>query len=53
VNGLHEMETLVEGVGRIRDVAIDADGELLLLIENADGSKILRMNSVDTNEPRK
>lgn len=38
-----EQELLVDGVGRIRDVAVDADGEILMLIENAAGGRILRI----------
>ena len=40
---LVEQELLVDGIGRIRDVAVDADGEILLLIENAAGGRILRL----------
>jgi glucose/arabinose dehydrogenase len=38
-----EQEMLVDGIGRIRDVAVDAAGEILLLIENAEGGRILRL----------
>ena len=42
-DGSVEQEMLVDGVGRIRDVAVDPEGDLLLLIEHASGSKILRL----------
>ena len=41
-DGLFERETLVDGIGRIRDVAVNSEGELFLLIGNASGGKILR-----------
>ena len=40
---LVEKETLIEGIGRIRDIEVDAQGYILLISENAAGSKILRM----------
>ena len=42
-DGMVGQETLVDGTGRIRDVAVDPEGELLLLIEHASGGKILRL----------
>lgn len=42
-DGLVEQEMLVDGIGRIRDVAVDSEGDILLLIEHASGSKILRL----------
>ena len=36
-------ETLVSGLGRIRDVSTDAAGRVYLLIENAAGSRIVRL----------
>lgn len=36
-------EMLVDGIGRIRDVAVDSAGDILLLIEHASGSRILRL----------
>jgi glucose/arabinose dehydrogenase len=42
-NKLIEQETLIDGIGRIRDIEVDADGTLLLLIENAAGGKIMRL----------
>lgn len=36
-------EMLVDGIGRIRDVAVDSEGDILLLIEHASGSRILRL----------
>jgi glucose/arabinose dehydrogenase len=44
---LVEQETLIDGIGRIRDIEVDADGTLLLLIENAAGGKILRLRPGD------
>jgi glucose/arabinose dehydrogenase len=35
---------LIQGIGRIRDVEVDAQGRILLLSENAAGSKIVRMS---------
>lgn len=43
-NKLVEKETLVENIGRIRDIEVDAEGHILLLSEHAEGSKILRMS---------
>lgn len=40
---LVEKETLIQGIGRIRDVEVDRDGYILLLSENAAGSKVLKM----------
>ena len=42
---LVEQETLMEGVGRIRDVEVDSTGKILLLIENASGGRILRLSA--------
>ncbi len=36
-------ETLLEGLGRIRDVATAADGSVLLLMEHQSGGRILRL----------
>ena len=36
-------ETLLRGIGRIRDVAAGRDGLIYLLIEHAAGAKILRL----------
>lgn len=41
---LVEKEVLLEGIGRIRDVEVESDGDILLLIENASGGKILRLS---------
>ena len=38
-NVLLEKETLIDGIGRIRDIEVDADGTMLLLIENAAGGR--------------
>lgn len=37
-------ETLIEGIGRIRDIEVANDGNLLLLIENVSGAKVLRLS---------
>ncbi len=42
-NELVEQELLTDGIGRIRDLEVDSDGSILLLIENAGGGKILRL----------
>jgi glucose/arabinose dehydrogenase len=42
-NALVELENLIDGIGRIRDIEVDADGTVLLLIENAAGGKIVRL----------
>ena len=36
-------ETLLSGLGRIRDVAVDAGGLVYLLLENQSGSRIVRL----------
>jgi len=36
-------ETLLEGLGRIRDIATDPDGIVYLLLEHASGSRIVRL----------
>lgn len=41
---LIRQETLIEGIGRIRDIEVGTDGNLLLLIENVSGAKVLRMS---------
>lgn len=38
-----QRETLVSGMGRIRDVALDAAGRVYLLLEHASGSRIVRL----------
>ena len=40
-------ELLVEDLARIRDVEIDADGHVLLLLEHASGGQIVRMVPAD------
>lgn len=40
-------ETVLRGVGRIRDIETAADGTILLLIEHKDGGRILRLVPVD------
>jgi glucose/arabinose dehydrogenase len=42
------VEELVSGMGRIRDVAQGAAGEVFLLLENAAGSRIVRLVPVTT-----
>jgi glucose/arabinose dehydrogenase/cytochrome c553 len=44
-NELLERELLIDGIGRIRDIAVDSAGEILLLIENASGGKIVRVGA--------
>ena len=36
-------ETLLAGLGRIRDVAVGPDGYVYLLLEHASGGRILRL----------
>lgn len=36
-------ETVLSGVGRIRDIETAADGTILLLIEHKEGGRILRI----------
>ena len=36
-------ETLLEGLGRIRDVETGIDGRVYLLLEHAEGSRIVRL----------
>lgn len=38
-----EQETLIENIARVRDVEVAADGSILLLLEHAQGSKIVRL----------
>ena len=38
-----EQETLIENIARGRDVEVAADGSILLLLEHAQGSKIVRL----------
>lgn len=42
-NRVVRRETLLSGLGRIRDVAADADGLVYLLLEHQSGSRILRL----------
>ena len=41
--GARHTETLIDGLGRLRDIEIGAEGEILLLLEHASGSQILAM----------
>ncbi|MHA7888118.1 PQQ-dependent sugar dehydrogenase [Roseicyclus sp.] len=36
-------ERLAEGVGRVRDVAVDADGAVLFLTDEGEGSRLMRL----------
>ena len=40
-------ETLIHDLARIRDIEVDADGTVLLLLEHASGGQIVRMVPVD------
>ena len=42
-DGLVSRETVLSGVGRIRDIETAVDGTILLLIEHKDGGMILRL----------
>jgi glucose/arabinose dehydrogenase len=42
-NKLVHVETLLNGLGRIRDVAVGADGFVYLLLEHASGGRIVRL----------
>lgn len=42
-NRVVHRETLLSGLGRIRDVAVTADGLVYLLLEHASGSRIVRL----------
>jgi glucose/arabinose dehydrogenase len=37
------VETLLEGLGRIRDIEVDANGLVYVLLEHASGSRIVRL----------
>ncbi len=41
--GTVESETLIRGLGRFRDVEVDREGNLLVLLEHRAGSRILRI----------
>jgi glucose/arabinose dehydrogenase len=43
-NELMEKETLIQGIGRIRDIEVDSEGYSLLVSENSAGGNILRMS---------
>ena len=36
-------ERLLDGIGRVRDIEVDALGQIHLLIEHREGSRILRL----------
>ena len=40
---LIERETLIFDLGRIRDIEVDKNGSILLLLEHIEGAKIVRM----------
>ena len=42
-DGAARVETLLKGLGRIRDVATTADGTVLVLLEHASGGRIVRL----------
>ena len=44
---LIDKETLIKGVGRIRDIEQGADGTIYLLLEDRTGGKIVRLERVD------
>lgn len=46
-NGEREHETLIEGLGRFRDVEIGPNGELIALLEHRSGSMILRIEPAE------
>jgi glucose/arabinose dehydrogenase len=37
-------ERLVEGIGRVRDVAVDADGSILIVVDEGDDSRMMRLS---------
>lgn len=49
VDGQVQLETLLSDLARIRDVEVDADGRVLLLLEHASGSRIVRLVPVDAS----
>ncbi|MEZ4352582.1 MAG: PQQ-dependent sugar dehydrogenase [Myxococcota bacterium] len=46
-DGEIHQETLIDTLGRFRDVEVAPSGELLLLLEHRSGSRVLRMRPVD------
>jgi len=46
-NELVKRETLVEGLGRIRDIEMGEDGYIYLLLENNSGGRIIRLVPAD------
>lgn len=42
-NGERERETLIEGLGRFRDVEVGPNGDLVVILEHRTGSRILRI----------
>jgi len=42
-DGLVERESLITNLARIRDVAVDRDGHILLLLEHESGGRIMRL----------
>ncbi|MCE2390174.1 MAG: PQQ-dependent sugar dehydrogenase [Proteobacteria bacterium] len=47
-NGVRHTETLIQGLGRFRDVEIGPSGEVLVLIEHRAGSLIVRLDPADS-----
>jgi glucose/arabinose dehydrogenase len=46
-NGEIERETLIESLGRFRDVEVGPKGELIVILEHRAGSQILRIVPAD------
>ena len=44
-----EQEMLIEDLARIRDIELDAQGTILLLLEYASGGQIVRMSPVESD----
>jgi glucose/arabinose dehydrogenase len=42
-NQVVHTEVLIENLARFRDIAVEPDGNILLLLENANGSTIIRL----------
>jgi glucose/arabinose dehydrogenase len=42
-NRVIEQEVLLDDFARVKDIESGADGEIYLLLENADGGKIVRL----------
>ena len=44
-----EQEMLIEDLARIRDIELDAQGNILLLLDRARGGQIVRMSPVESD----